>query len=183
MYYIVIHDVSARNETAILPLGLGHFRARKRAPSAVNVDCPLRDACLKTLSVGYSERVIEVELPAQIALVRLVPTFSGLRNDACRLGRLMYILWLYIQHSNLKTMSQAILKWGNSLAFRIPAAIAKQMEIAEGAQVEFRVDGKCLVIERVSEVATFTRKDLVRALRKARRGLVELGSARGKEIL
>jgi mRNA-degrading endonuclease toxin of MazEF toxin-antitoxin module/antitoxin component of MazEF toxin-antitoxin module len=80
-------------------------------------------------------------------------------------------------------MSQAILKWGNSLAFRIPAAIAKQMEIAEGAEVEFRVDGKCLVIERATEVPTFTRKDLVKALRRARKGLVELGSARGKEIL
>jgi antitoxin component of MazEF toxin-antitoxin module len=80
-------------------------------------------------------------------------------------------------------MSQAILKWGNSLAFRIPAAIAKQMEIDEGAQVEFRVDGKRLVIEKATEVPIFTRKDLVKALRKARKGLVDLGSPRGKEIL
>ncbi len=33
-------------------------------------------------------------------------------------------------------MSQAVLKWGNSLAFRIPSAIAKQMQIEEGAEVE-----------------------------------------------
>jgi antitoxin component of MazEF toxin-antitoxin module len=80
-------------------------------------------------------------------------------------------------------MPQAILKWGNSLAFRIPAAIAKQMEIDEGAQVEFRVDGKCLVIEKATEVPSFTRKGLVKALRKARKGLVGLGGPRGKEIL
>jgi antitoxin component of MazEF toxin-antitoxin module len=80
-------------------------------------------------------------------------------------------------------MLQAILKWGNSLAFRIPAAIAKQMEIDEGAQVEFRVDGKCLVVEKATEVPGFTRKDLVKALRKARKGLIDLGGPRGKEIL
>jgi antitoxin component of MazEF toxin-antitoxin module len=80
-------------------------------------------------------------------------------------------------------MSQAILKWGNSLAFRIPAAIAKQMEIAEGAEVEFRVDGKRLVIEKATDVPNFTHRDLVKALRKARRGLIDLGTPRGKEIL
>jgi antitoxin component of MazEF toxin-antitoxin module len=80
-------------------------------------------------------------------------------------------------------MSQSILKWGNSLAFRIPAAIANQMEIDEGAQVEFRVDGKCLVIERATEIPSFTRKDLVKASRKARKGLVDLGRPRGKEVL
>jgi antitoxin component of MazEF toxin-antitoxin module len=80
-------------------------------------------------------------------------------------------------------MSQAILKWGNSLAFRIPAAIAKQMEIAEGAEVEFRVDGKRLIVEKATEVPNFTHWDLVKALRKARRGLIDLGTPRGKEIL
>ncbi len=80
-------------------------------------------------------------------------------------------------------MSQAILKWGNSLAFRIPAAIARQMEIDEGAEVEFRVDGKRLVIEKASHVPRFTHKDLVKALRKSKKGLIDLGSPRGKEIL
>jgi antitoxin component of MazEF toxin-antitoxin module len=80
-------------------------------------------------------------------------------------------------------VSQAILKWGNSLAFRIPAAIAKQMEIAEGAEVEFRVDGKRLVIEKAIEVPRFTHRDLIKALRQVRKGLVDLGSPRGKESL
>jgi len=80
-------------------------------------------------------------------------------------------------------MSQAILKWGNSLAFRIPAAIAKQMEIAEGAEVEFQVDGKRLVIEKAIGVPKFTHRDLIKALRKARKGLVDLGSPQGKESL
>jgi antitoxin component of MazEF toxin-antitoxin module len=80
-------------------------------------------------------------------------------------------------------MAQAILKWGNSLAFRIPAAIARQMEIDEGAEVEFRIDGKRLVVEKASEIPKFTHQDLVKALRKAKKDFVDLGRPRGKEIL
>jgi antitoxin component of MazEF toxin-antitoxin module len=80
-------------------------------------------------------------------------------------------------------MLQAILKWGNSLAFRIPAAIAKQMELGEGAEVEFRIDGKRLVIEKATAVPKFTHQDLVKALKKARKGLIDLGSPRGREML
>src|SRR5260370_8367162 len=94
----------------------------------------------------------------------------------------MYILWLYITGES-GNMSQAILKWGNSLAFRIPAAIAKQMEIAEGAEVEFQVDGKRLVIEKAVEVPRFPHRDLIKALRKARQGLVDFGTPRGQDSL
>ncbi len=80
-------------------------------------------------------------------------------------------------------MSQAILKWGNSLAFRIPSAIAKQMEIEEGAEVELRIEGKQLIVERADEMPSFTNRDLVQALRKVKRALVDLGRPRGNEIL
>ena len=80
-------------------------------------------------------------------------------------------------------MAQSILKWGNSLAFRIPAAIARQMEIDEGAKVEFHIDGKRLVVEKAAEMPRFTHQDLVKALRKTRKGLVDLGGPRGKEVL
>ncbi len=80
-------------------------------------------------------------------------------------------------------MSQAILKWGNSLAFRIPAAIAKQMEIGEGEEVEFYIDGKRLVVEKAAKVPRFTQQDLVKSLRRMKKGLIELGTPRGKEIL
>lgn len=80
-------------------------------------------------------------------------------------------------------MSQAILKWGNSLAFRIPSAIAKQMQIEEGAEVEFRIEGKQLIVEKADEMPSFTDRDLVQALRKARKQLTGLGKPRGNEIL
>jgi Cytochrome P460 len=37
-------------------------------------------------------------------------------------------------------------------------------------------DGKRLVIEKATEVPNFTHRDLVKALRKARRGLIDLGT-------
>lgn len=79
--------------------------------------------------------------------------------------------------------AQAVLKWGNSLAFRIPSAIAKQMNIVEGAEVEFRIDGERLIIEKTDEVPRFTHHDLIKALKKVKRDLVDLGPPRGKEIL
>lgn len=80
-------------------------------------------------------------------------------------------------------MAQSVLKWGNSLAFRIPSAIAKQMEIEEGAEVEFRIEGKQLIVEKADEMPSFTDRDLLEALKKAKKQLVELGRPRGNEIL
>jgi antitoxin component of MazEF toxin-antitoxin module len=79
--------------------------------------------------------------------------------------------------------AQPIVKWGNSLAFRIPSAIAKQMDINEGAQVAFHIDGKRLVIEKADKVPKFTHPDLVRALRKTKKELIDFGVPRGKELL
>jgi antitoxin component of MazEF toxin-antitoxin module len=79
--------------------------------------------------------------------------------------------------------AQAVLKWGNSLAFRIPSAIAKQMNIVEGAAVEFRIDGERLIIEKADAESRFTHDDLVKALKKVKRELADLGPPRGKEIL
>ena len=100
----------------------------------------------------------------------------------CETRSTAYILWLYFW-SAIRFMPQAILKWGNSLAFRIPAAIAKQMEIAEGEEVEFYIDGKRLVIEKAAKMPKFTHQDLLKSLRKAKKDLIDLGTPRGKEIL
>lgn len=80
-------------------------------------------------------------------------------------------------------MAQDILKWGNSLAFRIPSAIARQMGIDEGARVEFRIDGTRLIIEKQDEQHNFSHAALVKSLRKARKELIDLGRSRGKEML
>jgi antitoxin component of MazEF toxin-antitoxin module len=81
---------------------------------------------------------------------------------------------------------QSVLKWGNSLAFRIPSAIAKQMALSVGEQVEFHFDGEKLIIEKSDEVSPFSHRDLMRALKRAKRQRqekVDFGAPRGREIL
>jgi len=39
-----------------------------------------------------------------------------------------------------------IAKWGNSLGIRIPKAVAKEVGLDEGADVDLRVSGKNLVL-------------------------------------
>ena len=83
-------------------------------------------------------------------------------------------------------MKTRVQKWGNSLAFRIPAAIAKQMALSVGEQVEFHFDGEKLIIEKSDEVSPFSHRDLMRALKRAKRQRqerVDFGAPRGREIL
>lgn len=80
-------------------------------------------------------------------------------------------------------MAQAVVKWGNSLALRIPSAIARQMGIEEGAELEIRIEGKRLVIEKADELPKFSHKELVKALRRSRTKLVDFGGPRGNEVL
>ena len=58
-----------------------------------------------------------------------------------------------------------------------------KLNIVAGAEVEFRIDGERPIIEKADEAPRFTHHDLVKALEKARRELVKLGSPKGKEIL
>jgi len=78
---------------------------------------------------------------------------------------------------------QSILKWGNSLALRLPSAIAKQMNINEGAEVEFHLEGDRLVIAKADRIPRFTHRDLVKALRKAKKQRLDSSPPRGREIL
>lgn len=57
------------------------------------------------------------------------------------------------------------------------------MEIGEGEEVEFYIDGKRLVVEKVAKMPRFTQQDLLKALRKMKNGLIDLGTPQGKEIL
>ena len=78
--------------------------------------------------------------------------------------------------------TQTISKWGSSLAFRLPAAFAKQMRLEEGAKVQLAIDGKRLVVQRIEsapDAKTFFAA--VKASQSAH-SLVSVGKARGKEI-
>jgi antitoxin MazE len=43
-------------------------------------------------------------------------------------------------------MTAFVAKWGNSLAIRIPKAIAEQAHITEGTGIDFSVEGNSIVI-------------------------------------
>jgi antitoxin MazE len=79
---------------------------------------------------------------------------------------------------------QQVLKWGNSLALRIPAAIAKQMRVSAGEKVEIRLEGSKLVVEPAGEeLPKFTQADLIRALKATKAAEDRLGKPRGREVL
>jgi antitoxin MazE len=44
------------------------------------------------------------------------------------------------------TMTTAVTKWGNSLAIRIPRALAEQVQIAEGTEITLSISGNSIVI-------------------------------------
>lgn len=43
-------------------------------------------------------------------------------------------------------MTAVVTKWGNSLAIRIPKALADQLQVKEGTDIAFRIEGNSLVI-------------------------------------
>ena len=43
-------------------------------------------------------------------------------------------------------MTASVQKWGNSLALRIPSAVARQIRIENGDAVELKVEGDALTI-------------------------------------
>lgn len=79
---------------------------------------------------------------------------------------------------------QSILKWGNSLGFRLPSEVAKQMKVSEGSEVVYTLNGSQLIIEPVAEeLPPFTKEDLVKAIRKAKARPDPLGGRKGREVL
>lgn len=78
--------------------------------------------------------------------------------------------------------TQTISKWGSSLAFRLPAAFAKQMRLEEGAKVQLVIDGKRLVIQRVESAPDSIAFFAAVKESQSAHGLVSIGKPRGKEI-
>lgn len=86
---------------------------------------------------------------------------------------------------------QLIMRWGNSLAFRIPASIARTLGIGERTPVRIEVKGVSIVITPTESLPEFSDADFARALRvledartrRKRTEAADLGPAVGGEIL
>ena len=78
-------------------------------------------------------------------------------------------------------MTATIQKWGNSLALRIPKAVAKQIQVSDGDAVELRVDQDGLNIRPARK--RYELAQLVRKITPANRHAeTDWGKPAGKEI-
>jgi len=77
----------------------------------------------------------------------------------------------------------AVKKWGNSLAVRIPAHVAQQLNLTENTPVDYAVVDGSLVIRPVTEHGYYSLKQLLdRITAENIHGETETGAAAGQEI-
>ncbi|MEW6657549.1 MAG: AbrB/MazE/SpoVT family DNA-binding domain-containing protein [Thermodesulfobacteriota bacterium] len=77
----------------------------------------------------------------------------------------------------------AIKKWGNSLAVRIPAQLAQQLNLTENTPVDYAVVDGSLVIRRVAQKGSYSLDQLLNRVNKENmHGEAETGPAVGREI-
>lgn len=77
----------------------------------------------------------------------------------------------------------AVKKWGNSLAVRIPAQLAKKLNLTENTPVDCAVVDGSLVISRVDQQGTYSLDQLLNRVTKENiHGETYTGSVVGQEI-
>ena len=77
-------------------------------------------------------------------------------------------------------MRASIAKWGNSLALRLPKALAEDAQLVEGTTVELRVEGGSLVVAPARK--HYRLADLLAETEAAaRQGETDWDAPRGKE--
>lgn len=78
-------------------------------------------------------------------------------------------------------MTATVQKWGNSLALRIPKSVAQQIHVAEGDDVELRVDAESLLVRPARK--RYRLADLVRRIKPENRHAETVwGKPEGKEL-
>ena len=77
----------------------------------------------------------------------------------------------------------ALKKWGNSLALRIPAPLARQLNLTENTRVECAIMDGSLVISPVTEARPYSLDQLLdRVTPENIHGEMDVGAPVGKEI-
>jgi len=66
-------------------------------------------------------------------------------------------------------MQSHIGKWGNSLALRIPGAVARDAAVAEGAAVDISVEGGKIVVTPIESVPDYSLDELLAGMTKENR--------------
>jgi antitoxin MazE len=79
-------------------------------------------------------------------------------------------------------MSTQFVKWGNSLALRIPKAMAEALAVGEGSAATISVEDGAIVV-RAQGVKSYRIEDLVKKITpKNRHAEIDTGAALGREI-
>jgi antitoxin MazE len=77
---------------------------------------------------------------------------------------------------------QTISKWGNSLAVRIPAAFAESAGLAEGTEVDLKVQSGRLIVVPVRQHKYDLQELIGQITPENRHDLMDWGKPRGKEV-
>ena len=78
-------------------------------------------------------------------------------------------------------MKLVVQRWGNSLALRLPKAVAKDLDIDSGTAVELRSNGQEIVITRVAPKLSLSAL-VSRITDTNRHGEINASPAKGKEV-
>jgi antitoxin MazE len=77
-------------------------------------------------------------------------------------------------------MKAVVARWGNSLAVRIPAGIARELGLEEGVAVDVTNDNGRVVVEAKRRYAL---KDLLKGINSSNlHEQVDFGGAKGREV-
>lgn len=82
-------------------------------------------------------------------------------------------------------MKVEFLKWGNSLALRVPKAFAQEVGAAEGKRAELTVENGALVVKvaRPKKRRRYDLENLINGITEENRhGEIEWGAPRGNEV-
>lgn len=79
-------------------------------------------------------------------------------------------------------MNVRFAKWGNSLAVRIPASFAQEIELSEGSVANISIENGCLVVRPLAD-PEFHLSDLVSQISESNiHGEIKTGFAVGNEF-
>jgi antitoxin MazE len=79
-------------------------------------------------------------------------------------------------------MHARVQKWGNSLALRVPKAVAEMMLLADGSEVELELQQGRLVVTPVREAELTLDALLAQVTDQNLHGEVDWGPAAGQEV-
>ena len=91
----------------------------------------------------------------------------------------MYTHCIYLKRASMNTN---IRKWGNSLAFRIPNSVAKEMQVREGSEVELTVEDGAIVVKPAKKRKLSLAQLLKGVTKENRHSEIDWGAPVGKEV-